>query len=149
MYCSQEETIDHLFVNCVFIQSIWQWIARFNNFYFDFYNIVALWDIDYCIPLKEPKLTEIIRGAVLWSLWNDQNRIIFQQGQVHNVKVLGFKVMSVARFWALHQKQDLSSKLHLIFPFDLKDLTGSTVVNFMGTTLDSTRTHGTTTMVKW
>jgi hypothetical protein len=50
--------------------------------------------------------------------------------------------MSVARFWALHQKQDLSSKLHLIFPFDLKDLIGSTVVNFMGATIDSTRTHG-------
>jgi hypothetical protein len=77
VYCSQEETIDHLFVTCVFIQSIWQWIVRFNNFYFDFDNIVALWDIDYCIPLKEPKLTEIIRGAVLWSLWNDRNRIIF------------------------------------------------------------------------
>ena len=74
------------------------WIARFNNFYFDFDNIEAVWDMDYCIPLKEPKITEIIRGAVLWSLWNDRNRIIFQNGQVYDVKVLGSKIMSVARF---------------------------------------------------
>ena len=94
--------------------------------------------MDYCIPLKDPNIIEIIRGSVLWSLWLDRNIIIFQGGQVQAVHVLGSKILTIARFWALNQKIDLSCKLNLIFPCDLKELIGSTVTISMGAPRGST-----------
>ena len=71
---------------------------------------------------------------MLWNLWLDRNRIIFNGGQVQDVHIIGAKILAVARFWALHQKSDLTSQLNLIFPCDLKDLIGSTlVVSMVGT----------------
>ena len=136
--------IDKPFVCDLLLHSIdWQWIIQFNNFYFVFDNIGTLWDMDYCIPLKDPKLIEIIRGAVLWTLWNDRNRIIFQNGQVHDIKVLGSKIISVACFWALNQKQDLTSQLNIIFPCHLKNLIRITIVSFVEASPGSIRMLGT------
>ena len=138
VYCSHMESVDHLFVNCTYARSIWNWIATYNNFIFDYATIGALWDMDYCIPLKEPDLIEIIRGSVLWTIWLDRNRIIFKEGKVQDVQILGAKILTMARFWALNQKTDLTGDLNLILPCDLKDLSGCTMVISMGDTQVST-----------
>jgi len=138
VYCSQKKTVDHLFVTCNFARSIWNWIARYNNFSFDYTNIGTLWKIDYCIPLKEPNIIEIIRGSVLWNIWLDRNRIIFKEGNIQDVHVIVSKILTMARFWASNQKSDLTCHLNLILPCDLKDLIGCTVVISMGATRAST-----------
>ena len=65
VYCSEMESVNHLFVNCHYAGSIWAWIATYNRFVFVCDSIVDLWELDYCIPLKDANLVEIIRGAVL------------------------------------------------------------------------------------
>lgn len=107
-------------------KSLWNWIANFNRFYFE-----ELWEIDYCIPLKDANLVEIIRGAVLWSLRLDRNRIMFKDGRIHEIQDLDSKIIPTAYFWASQQKVDSTSQLKLIFPCDVKDLIGTTVVVFM------------------
>lgn len=125
-------------------------LDKFKYRHFCYYKelIEDLWEIDYCIPLKDANLEEIIRGSVLWSLWLDRNRIVFKDGRIQDIKFLGSKILSVAYFWASQQKSDLSSQLNLILPCDVKDLIGTTVATFMekkqdmipmleaGTTLD-------------
>jgi zinc-binding in reverse transcriptase len=34
VFCVAEETTDHLFVSCSYIQYIWRWITQYNNFIF-------------------------------------------------------------------------------------------------------------------
>ena len=97
--------------------------------------------MDYCIPLKDANLVEIIRGAVLWNIWLDRNRILFNAGHVYTVQVLGAKIMALANFWATNQKSNLTSQLNLILPSDLKDLIGSTMVS-MEAIQDLTHMHG-------
>lgn len=78
VFCGEEETVDHLFVTCSFIKSIWNWIAIFNNFTFSYTTIEELWIIDKDIPLKDRCMVELIRGAVLWSVWLARNKMCFQ-----------------------------------------------------------------------
>lgn len=85
VFCDGLETVDHLFVQCSVASSIWQWIALHNGFDFEMTSIQELWDIGNCIPLKDANLVELARGAVIWNIWLERNRIIFQDGQVKNI----------------------------------------------------------------
>jgi zinc-binding in reverse transcriptase len=65
VFCSAEESSDHLSVTCPFINFIWQWIARHNFFNFQGTNLHDLWNLDFNIPLKDPIVVETVRGALL------------------------------------------------------------------------------------
>ena len=43
MFCDSEETTDRLFVQCSYVNSIWQWIPQYNNFTFYGQTIEDLW----------------------------------------------------------------------------------------------------------
>lgn len=77
VFCVAFEYIHHLFVTCPLIRQIWIWIADYNNFYFQGEQLDDLWDLDACIPLKDSISIEMIRGAILWSMWLE-NKICFQ-----------------------------------------------------------------------
>jgi hypothetical protein len=62
MFCLEQESTDHLFVTCLFINFIWQWIVRHNNFTFTGTSLNDLWYLDSSIPLKDDVLVEIVRG---------------------------------------------------------------------------------------
>jgi zinc-binding in reverse transcriptase len=62
VFCQSEETTDHLFVQCTFIQVIWQWISQFNNFEFVGTSMEDLWMLDALILFKNQYLVEMIRG---------------------------------------------------------------------------------------
>lgn len=64
-FCGELETTDHLFVQCSFINSLWQWIALHNNFIFQGSCMDDLWFLNASIPLKNAPLVEVVRGAVL------------------------------------------------------------------------------------
>lgn len=93
-------------------------------------------------PLKDANLVEIIRGAVLWLLWLDRNRIV-KDGRIHDIKTLGSKIISTAYFWASQQKSDLTAQLNLILLCDVKVLIGTTTVVFMEDIQDTTHMLGT------
>ena len=64
-FCGAPETIDHLFVQCPFFRTIWNWIAEYNNFAFDITTMEELWFIDALIPFKDRYLIELVRGTIL------------------------------------------------------------------------------------
>lgn len=57
---------------------IWEWIANFNNFSFDFQTIEDLWSLDAVVHLKDMLLLELGRGAILWSVWLVRNKLCFE-----------------------------------------------------------------------
>jgi hypothetical protein len=68
-FFSDSEFFDHIFVICPFVNSIWQWITRYNNFDFTGDNVQDLWYLDCSIPLKDAIIIETVRGVVLWTIW--------------------------------------------------------------------------------
>jgi zinc-binding in reverse transcriptase len=52
IFYGEEESTDHLFVNCSYIMCIWRWIALYNNFNFQGTKLQDIWSIDASIPFK-------------------------------------------------------------------------------------------------
>ena len=102
--------------------SIWNWISIFNGFTFQCATIEELWLLDAAIPLKDKLLLEMIRGAVLWLLWLERNKVIFQGSQPVPLKVLGAKILSLVSFWCKSNNDKSFFKLTLILPCDVKEL---------------------------
>jgi hypothetical protein len=122
VFCNQVETVDHLFVQCSYIKAIWNWIATFNNFSFDCECLDDLWLLDAVIPLKDRLLLELLRGAVLWSIWLERNRVCFNVTRPVSLKVLGAKIISLASYWCQAKSNNSFLKLSLMLPSDVKEL---------------------------
>lgn len=58
------------------ILEFWDWISAFNGFQFPCASI-DVWILDAGIPLKDRRLLELVRSAVLWSVWLERNRVFF------------------------------------------------------------------------
>lgn len=65
VFCGSSETVDHLFVTCSFISSLWSWIGNHNKFVFNSSQVLDLWHFNYWIPLKSSLLVELIRAGTL------------------------------------------------------------------------------------
>jgi hypothetical protein len=48
-----------------------------------------LWYLDLSIPLKDVVLVETVRGAILWVIWLERNRIYFNNIMCKNIKAIG------------------------------------------------------------
>jgi zinc-binding in reverse transcriptase len=119
-FCSDEESTDHLFVTCHFINSIWQWIARHNNFTFTGTGLADLWYLDSNIPLKD--VIETVRGAVLWVIWFERNEICFNNTKCRNIKSIGLQIISLVSFWYTNTGTGNLVKLSLVLPQTTYDL---------------------------
>ena len=78
--------------------------------------------MDAAIPLKDRLLIELVRGAILWSVWLERNRVIFKEAQSKTPKALGISIISLATFWCKSKGNDSFFKLTLILPCDVNDL---------------------------
>ena len=134
LFCGQPETVDHLFVTCSFIFAIWDWIASYNSFTYNCTNIDDLWILDAYIPLKDKKLLELIRGAVLWTVWIERNNMCFQNKNPRIVQGIASSIVALASFWCQSKQNDSYFKLSLILPFDTTDLAQVEIIEVSSST---------------
>ena len=120
-FCGAPETIDHLFVQCPFFRTIWNWIADYNNFAFDITTMEELWFIDALIPFKDRYLIELVRGAVLWVMWLTRNKLCFH-GIHTSLRSIGSQIISLAQFWVRSKGRGTLLTLSLVLPTDVMQL---------------------------
>lgn len=65
--------------------------------------------------MEERVFCELIRGVVLWIIWNERNRIIFKGGNYNTI-------ISIAKFCGQITGQKLLLKLQLAMSFDVDQL---------------------------
>lgn len=94
--------------SCSYVSAIWFWIAHYNNFIYAYRTLQDLWFIDTSIPFKDQLLMELVKGAVIWSIWLKRNKIIFKDANLLPFQTIGTKILSMTFFGA-------SSSLILIF----------------------------------
>ena len=122
-FCDQHESTEHLFIYCSYVRLIWNWIASHNSFTFNCNSLDDLWLLDASIPLKDRLLVELLRGAILWIVWLERNRVIFHDNSTPiSAKSLGLKIISLATFWCKSRSENSYLKLSLMLPYDVKDL---------------------------
>jgi hypothetical protein len=82
-------------------------------------TIDDLWFLDALFPYKNSKVCEVVRGVVLWTLWKERNRIIFEGGNCKTIRALDSNVIYLAKYWSLSQGEEFQTNLYLILPTDI------------------------------
>jgi hypothetical protein len=57
-----------------------------------------IWLLDAVIPFKNMIVVEMIRGAVMWTIWLEINRICFQNKGVRSIKIIGMHILSLVTY---------------------------------------------------
>lgn len=99
LFCNAPESINHLFVTCPFISTIWSWIASHNGFQFNCTSILDLWSIDKDIHTREPLILEVIRAATIWSIWLVRNKICFNNATIPSIASVATSIISLSSYW--------------------------------------------------
>lgn len=119
VFFGDKDSGDHVFVVCPYISKIWQWIAACNGFQYNCQTSQDLWFIDTCIPLKDRVLIELHRGAIMWTIWLERNRLIFKGATCKNSAMMGAQIIAMASFWC--QKKIKNKKMTHFYFRDTKD----------------------------
>lgn len=122
LFCGRPESTKHLFVDCSYIRQVWDWIFAYNGFTFTCSTISDLWLLDSTISFKNRLLVELLRGAVIWTVWLKHNQVCFKGSTRASAKTLGTRIISSTSFWCESRGDDSYLNLSLILPSDVKEL---------------------------
>jgi hypothetical protein len=81
-----------------------------------------LWYLDSCIPLKNKYVIEMIRGAVLWNVWLERNRLCFTNYKSRTVSMLAMQIISMAHHWCQKKGRVDLLYLSLVLPQEIAEL---------------------------
>ena len=75
LFCSEKESISHLFFECCVARNIWLIISELLNqdIGANFESIARFW-----VANKRHKFTNVVASSVIWSLWKLRNEMCFQ-----------------------------------------------------------------------
>jgi hypothetical protein len=108
--------VDHLFLHYTVLSCLWSWICRYNNCSFTCNTFSDLWIIDANFSYKNNDICEIIRGAFLWTIWKERNKIVFERAKCKSLRALGNSIITLAKYWCRKKDDDYQFNLHLILP---------------------------------
>jgi hypothetical protein len=79
-FCSEPETISHLFFDCIVARRSWSSVSNFLNLQLgsDFESVARFW-----LANKKHWVTNSICAAVMWSIWKTRNSMIFDGQSKH------------------------------------------------------------------
>ena len=113
LFCSEVETAQHLFCECVVAKIIWETISDILEIQIgsDFESIARWW-----ISEDRNSVINVISSATLWSIWTIRNAMCFQGLRWPGVKVLLQRTSAFIRSWrvlCLDKHSSLSRLPHL------------------------------------
>jgi hypothetical protein len=75
LFCSETETVHHLFFDCCVANGVWSVLADILNLSgnCNYEYVASLW-----LANKKIMLANVVNAAALWCLWNLRNKICFQ-----------------------------------------------------------------------
>ena len=74
VYCTDNETIDHLFFGCVVAKQIWRQVSEVFSIELgsDYLSIARFWPAS-----KKHTVLNSICACILWTLWRNRNPHVF------------------------------------------------------------------------
>jgi hypothetical protein len=74
IFCSEDESINHLFFECTMAWEIWQIISKFfsTSLGADYISVARFW-----LSNKRNAVLNSVCSATLWCIWKFRNNMIF------------------------------------------------------------------------
>ncbi|XP_026443840.1 uncharacterized protein LOC113343992 [Papaver somniferum] len=92
VFCSENETTDHLFIHYVFVKKIWTYFIEKLRWFFTLTPDVVTLLFSWTLPQDDKIQTQIwsiIPAAILWCIWNERNNKFFNGKQNSDKTVIG------------------------------------------------------------
>jgi hypothetical protein len=59
------------------------------------------------------------KGGFLWLIWNEKNKIIFQQTNCRSIRSLDSSIITLARYWCQLKGKQYLENMHIILSYDI------------------------------
>ena len=114
VFCSEPETINHLFFDCIVAKNVWCRISSFfgKNLGSDLASITHYW-----IANKAHTALNSICAAVLWSLWTLRNDMIFNGLTWLSLKQIWWIILRNLRRWQSIFTESMTDLVELFCQF--------------------------------
>jgi hypothetical protein len=98
LFCSDKETIDHMFFDCIVAKRAWTVISRIIGMQVgeSYESIAKLW-----LCNKIFGITNMVTSTVCWSIWKLRNAICFQDTPWVSMQMLWHRVLPMLRCWKI------------------------------------------------
>jgi zinc-binding in reverse transcriptase len=99
LYCTNSETVDHLFFNCPFIAPFWSLILTHHpqGYLLDVSSLLSFWNS--CLTLSSFTYWGTLLAASLWVLWLDRNKRVFSTSAHSRAASIYFLILQLFQFW--------------------------------------------------
>ena len=98
LFCEEQETVHHLFFDCVVVKQLWSVLANI----FHTQSLDSLEDVGkYWLSNKRNGIFNICTSAVFWSIWKLRNDICFQRTMWQSMTILFHKTAAMILNWEL------------------------------------------------
>ena len=96
VFCTEPESISHLFFDCCVANSMWEWCSSTFGIQLTggFENVAKWW-----LSRKKHAVLNICTSAILWCIWKLRNAFCFQGEKWSDVRKLMRKTMAALRRW--------------------------------------------------
>jgi mannosylglycoprotein endo-beta-mannosidase len=98
IFCSEEESVDHLFFSCIVATKIWELVSEFFGISIglDYLSVARFW-----IANKKHMALNTICAATLWSIWKSRNALIFDSKTWISLKQVLIMILNTLKKWRL------------------------------------------------
>jgi hypothetical protein len=108
LFCSENESVMHLFFCCCVAQIMWDVVSEISG-------LPTITDFESLGRYggKKFKAHNVLTTAVIWSIWKTGNNLCFQGVCWSRVEVMFYMCAKLIRRWALLCKQEDSERLEV------------------------------------
>jgi hypothetical protein len=98
LFCSEAETVHHLFLECCVAKYSWEILSEILNVQIgqDFVSVAKLW-----LQNKKYKEVNMCTAALLWTLWKSRNDLVFQGAKWTGMRKILGRCASLIKNWRL------------------------------------------------
>lgn len=98
LFCSENESVVHLFFECVVAKRLWSELSVLLNIDIgrNFESVAKWW-----LCNKNHRIDNIFSSAVLWGLWKMRNSICFQHVHWRSVPAVWQRILTLLKSWKI------------------------------------------------
>lgn len=104
LFCSHDESVDHLFLHCRLVQQIWYWLGCTQQFYQQWHTMADVFEFALSLPPQQRQAFLLVFCAACWTLWKHRNEVIFQQISIKSARSLIYLTISLVLYWIGNKK---------------------------------------------
>ena len=110
IFCSEKESIDHLFFNCIVAKQIWNVVSAFfeTEIGTNYNSVARFW-----VSNKKHAVVNSVCAAVLWCLWKDRNDLVFNGSAWIDIKQVWRRILCSLKRWTLIFKECMRGRVEV------------------------------------